>query len=62
MSKGQNHMNLINCYAVRTHFPKEMFISLESLSLRELTVQILLDLELYRMLKNDAVSGVPSVK
>ena len=55
-------MNLINCHAARTHFPKEIFTSLESLSLRELTVQILLDLELYRMLKNDAVSGVPSVK
>ena len=55
-------MNLINCHAARIHLPKEIFISLESLSLRELTVQILLDLELYRMLKNDAVSGVPSVK
>ena len=62
MSKGQNHMNLINCHAARIHLPKEIFISIESLSLRELTVQILLDLELYRMLKNDAVSGVPSVK
>ena len=62
MPKGQNHMNLINCHAARIHLPKEIFISLESLSLRELTVQILLDLELYRMLKNDAVSGVPSVK
>ena len=55
MSKGQNHMNLINCHAARIHLPKEIFISLESLSLRELTVQILLDLELNRMLKNDAV-------
>ena len=55
-------MNLINCHVARINFPKEIFISLESLSLRELTVQILLDLELYRMLKNDAVSGVPSVK
>ena len=62
MSKCQNHMNLINCQAARINFPKEIFISLESLSLRELTVQILLDLKLYRMLKNDAVSGVPSVK
>ena len=42
--------------------PKEIFISLESLSLRELTVQISLAFQLYRMLKNDAVSGVPSVK
>ena len=62
MSKGQNRMNLINCHAASIHFPKEIFISLESLSRRELTVQILLHLELYRMLKNDAVSGVPSVK
>ena len=62
MSRVQNHMNLINCHAARTYLPKEIFISIESLSLRELTVQILLDLELYRMLKNDAVSGVPSVK
>ena len=51
-------MNLMNCHAARMHFPKGIFTSLESLSLRELTVQILLDLELYRMLKNDAVSGV----
>ena len=55
-------MNLINCHAARIHLPNEIFISIENLSLRELTVQILLDLELYRMLKNDAVSGVPSVK
>ena len=48
--------------AAHIHFPKEIFISLESLSLRKLPGQILLDLELYRMLKNDVVSGVPSVK
>ena len=62
MSKGQKHMNLINCHAARIHLPKEIFISLESLSLRELPVQILLALELYLMLKNDAVSEVPSAK
>ena len=62
MSKGQKHMNLINCHAARIHLPKEIFISLESLSLRELSVQILLALELYLMLKNDAVSEVPSAK
>ena len=55
-------MNLIDCHAARIHIPKEIFISLKSLSLRELTVQILLDLELYGMLRNDAVSGVLSVK
>ena len=47
-------MILMNCHAAHIHLPKEMFVSL-----RELTVQILLDLELYRILKNDAVSGVP---
>ena len=49
MSEGQKHMNLINCHAARMHLPKEIFMSLERLSLRELTVQILLNLELYRM-------------
>ena len=34
----------------------------EALSLRELTMQVLLDLELYRILKADAVSGLPSVR
>ena len=29
---------------------------------RELTMQVLLDLELYRILKNDAVSGLPSLR
>ena len=62
MSKSQKHMNLMTCHAARIQLPKEIFISLESLSLRELTMQILLAFELYRMLKNDAVSGVPSVK
>ena len=61
MSKGQKHMNLINCHAGRIHLPTEIFISLQSLSFIELTVQILLDLELYRMLENDVVSGVTSV-
>ena len=62
MSKGQKHMNLMNCHAARIHLPKEIFMSLESLLPRELTVQILSDLELYRILKNDADSGVRSVK
>ena len=43
-------------------FPKEILMSFESLLLTELTVQILSDLELYRILKNDADSGLPSVK
>ena len=62
MSKGQKHMNLVTCYPARIQLPKEIFISLKSSSLRELTVQISLAFQLYRMLKNDAVSGVPSVK
>ena len=62
MSKSQKHMNLMTCHAARIPLPKEIFISLESLSLRELTMQISLAFELYRMLKNDAVSGVPLVK
>ena len=62
MTKCQKHMNLMTSHAARIHLPQHFFISLESLSLRELTVRILLDLELYRMLKNDTVSGVPSVK
>ena len=62
MLKGQKHINLMTYHAARIHLPKEIFISFERLSLRELTVQILLDFEIYRMLKNDAVSGVPSVK
>ena len=44
------------------NLPKEILTSFESLLLTELTVQILSDLELYRILKNDAHSGVPSVK
>ena len=42
--------------------PREILISCESLSLRELTVQVLLDLELYRIVKNDAISELPSVR
>ena len=41
---------------------KEISISLESLSLIRLRAQILLDLEFYHMLKNDAVLEVPSFK
>ena len=62
MSKGQKHMNLMNCHAACIYLPKEILISCESLSLRELTMQVLLDLQLYRILKNDAISGLPSVK
>ena len=77
MSKGKKHMNLMNCHAARIYFPRgglvvgismrsfphrEILISRESLSLRELKMQVLLYLELYRILKNDAVSGVPSVR
>ena len=62
MSKGQKHMNLMNCHAACIYLPKEILILCESLSLRELTMQVLLDLELYRILKNDAISGLPSVK
>ena len=58
MSKDQKHTNLMTCHAA----PKEILMSCESLLLTELTVQILSDLELYRILKNDADSGVPSVK
>ena len=55
------YMNLVNCHATCIYLPREILISFERLSLRELTVQVLLYLELYRMLKNDAVSGLPSV-
>ena len=62
MSKGQKHMILMNCHAACIYLPREIFIPCETLSLRELTMQVLLDLELYRILKNDAVSGLPSVR
>ena len=61
MSKGQN-MILMNCHAACIYLPREIFIPCETLSLRELTMQVLLNLELYRILKSDAVSGLPSVK
>ena len=61
MSKGQIDMILMNCHAACIYLPREIFIPCETLSLRELTMQVLLDLELYRILKNDAVSGLPSV-
>ena len=53
MSKGQKDMILMNCQAACTYLPREIFIPCETLSLRELTM---LDLELYRIPKNDAVS------
>ena len=55
-------MILMNCHAACIYLPREFFIICETLSLRELTVQVLLDLEFYRILKNDAVSGLPSVR
>ena len=62
MSKGQKHMNLMNCHAACISLPREILMSCENLPLRELTVQVLLDLELYRTVKNDAVSRLPSVR
>ena len=62
MSKGQKDMILMNCHGACIYLPREIFIPCETLSLRELTMQVLLDLELYRILKNDAVSGLPSVR
>ena len=62
MLKGQKDMILMNCHAACIYLPRESFIPREILSLRELMMQVLLDLELYRILKNDAVSGLPSVK
>ena len=62
MSKGQKDMILMNCHAACIYLPREIFIPCETLSLRELTMQVLLDLEPYRIPKNDAVSGLPSVR
>ena len=62
MSKGQKDMILMNYHAACIYLPRELFVPCETLSLRELTMQVLLDLELYRILKNDAVSGLPSVR
>ena len=57
------YMNLMNCcHAACIYFPREILISCESLSLRELTVHVLLDLELHRIVKNDAVSELLSVR
>ena len=61
MAKGQKDIILMNCAAC-IYLPREILIPCETLSLRELTMQVLLDLELYRILKNDAVSGLPSVR
>ena len=62
MSKSQKDMILMNGHAACIYLPREIFIRCETLSLRELTMEVLLDLELYRILKNDAVSGLPSVR
>ena len=56
MSKGQKHTNLLTCHAARINLPKEILLSFERLLLSELTVHILSDFELYRILKNDADS------
>ena len=62
MSKGQKDRILMNCHAACIYLPREIFIPCETLSLRELTMQVLLDLELYRILKDDAVSELSSVR
>ena len=62
MSKGQKDTTLMNCHAACIYLPREIFIPYETLSLRELTMQVLLDLELYHILKNDGVSGLLSVR
>ena len=62
MSKGKKDMILMSCHAACIYLPREIFIPCETLSRRELTMQVLLDLELYRILKNDAVSGLTSVR
>ena len=62
MSKGQKDMILMNCHAACIYLPRENFIPCETLLLRELTMQVLLELELYRVLEDDAVLGLPSVK
>ena len=62
MSKGQKDMILMSCHAACIYLPREIFIPCETLSLRELMMQVLLDLEFYRIVINDAVSGLPSVR
>ena len=62
MPKGQKDMILMNCHTACIYLPREIFIPCETLSLRELTMQVLLDLKLCRILKNDAISGLPSVR
>ena len=42
----------MNCHAACIYLPREIFVPCETLSLRELTMQVLLDLELYCILKN----------
>ena len=55
-------MILMNCHPACIYLRREIFIPSKTLSLRELTVQVLFELELYRKPKNDAVSGPPSVR
>ena len=57
MSKGQKDMILMDCHAACIYFPTEIFIPCETLSLRELTVQVLLDLERYRILETMPFQG-----
>ena len=46
MSKGQKYMILMSCHAAGIYLPREIFIPCETLSLGELTMEVLLDLEL----------------
>ena len=62
MSKGQKDMILMNCHAACIYLPREIFIPCKTLSLRELTMKVLLNLELYRIPKSDPVSGLSSVR
>ena len=51
MSKGKKDMSLVNCQAACIYLPREIFIPCDTLSLIEITMEVLLDLELYRILK-----------
>ena len=62
MSKGQKDMILMSCHAACIYLPREIFIPCETLSIGELMMEVLLDLELYPILKNHAVSGLPYVR
>ena len=51
MSKGKKDMILMNCQAACIYLPREIFIPCKTLSLREVTMEVLLDLELYGIVK-----------